>query len=125
MPISKALLDAIAGVESNFNPKAVGDKGKAMGMFQMQPIAYQDIQRVDPAYRTIPYSRLKTDAAFQRQTAERYLRMGQETYKITDPDRLISFYNAGPKARSGPLINRGYVDKVKARMGNPTLRRFQ
>lgn len=37
-----ALLDKIALIESNGNPKAVGDNGLAIGLFQIHKLAYND-----------------------------------------------------------------------------------
>lgn len=118
--ITDALLDAIARAESNNRPSAVGDAGLAIGAYHMQPIAYQDVQRVFPQeFGAIPYDRLKTDPALQRRAARAYLQAGEQAYGITDLSRLVAFYNAGPKARSGPLINQPYVDKVLRFMGGP------
>lgn len=40
------LLDAIAFVESNGNPRAVGDGGKAIGMYQLHEIYVKDVNRL-------------------------------------------------------------------------------
>lgn len=40
------LLDAIATVESNSDPNAVGDKGRAIGMYQIHPRYWQDGTRI-------------------------------------------------------------------------------
>ena len=46
-PISlNSLLDAIAIVESNNNPVAIGDNGKAVGMYQIWPIMVKDVNRI-------------------------------------------------------------------------------
>ena len=46
-------LEAIAKCESNFNPKAIGDHGKSIGVFQIHLPAHPDVSKVqalDPFY---------------------------------------------------------------------------
>jgi len=40
--ISEKFLDSVAMIESNFNPNAVGDKGKALGVYQLHQEAWID-----------------------------------------------------------------------------------
>jgi len=40
--ISDKFLDSVAMIESNFNPNAVGDKGKALGAYQLHQEAWID-----------------------------------------------------------------------------------
>jgi hypothetical protein len=40
--ISEKFLDSVAMIESNFNPNAVGDKGKALGAYQLHESAWID-----------------------------------------------------------------------------------
>lgn len=40
--ISEKFLDSVAMIESNFNPNAVGDKGKALGAYQLHQDAWID-----------------------------------------------------------------------------------
>jgi len=40
--ISEKFLDSVAMIESNFNPNAVGDKGKALGAYQLHQEAWID-----------------------------------------------------------------------------------
>lgn len=40
------LMDAISFVESGNNPDAIGDNGKAVGPFQIQPIMLDDVNRI-------------------------------------------------------------------------------
>lgn len=48
-PPSDRLLDAIATVESDNNPAAVGDGGKAIGVFQIHKVYWQDAVDHDPS----------------------------------------------------------------------------
>lgn len=45
---SERLLNAIACVESAHNPNAVGDRGKAIGVFQIHRVYWQDAIQHDP-----------------------------------------------------------------------------
>ena len=120
--VNDELLNAIGQVESQHNPNAIGDDGKSVGAYQMQPIAYQDVQEFFPKrFGQIPYEHLRTDPALQREAAKAYLHVGEQKYGITDLDRLISFYNAGPKARNS-ITNPDYINKVKGAMGKPQSR---
>lgn len=40
--ITEKFLDSVAMIESNFNPNAVGDKGKALGAYQLHEDAWTD-----------------------------------------------------------------------------------
>jgi len=42
------LLNAIAVIESNNNPKAVGDNGEAVGIYQIHKIYVDDVNRILP-----------------------------------------------------------------------------
>ena len=45
LPMKAGLWEAICAVESSGNPRAVGDKGKAVGIAQIHPITVKDINR--------------------------------------------------------------------------------
>ena len=40
--ITEKFLDSVGMIESNFNPKAVGDKGRALGIYQLHQGAWTD-----------------------------------------------------------------------------------
>lgn len=125
--VTEQLLDAIKYAESRGQrqpTKAVGDTQNtypAHGAYQMTKPAYQDVQRLFPKeFGSIPFERLlESDEPFQRQAARRYLEAGQSNYGITDFNRLISFYNRGPKARTGAISNTAYVNTVRQYMKLP------
>lgn len=53
--ISDKFLDAVAMVESSGRTNAVGDGGKALGMFQLHRAAWEDAAKIEPslgAYKT-------------------------------------------------------------------------
>ena len=117
--VTHQLLDAISKAESSNNPHVkAGDQGASVGQYQMKSIAYKDVQQFFPKqFGAVPYEKLKTDPTLQRQAAQAYLQVGEQKYGITNPDRLISFYNRGPKAAQGPIANMDYVQKVRTYMG--------
>ena len=45
LPVKAGLWEAICQVESGGNPRAVGDKGKAVGIAQIHPILVKDVNR--------------------------------------------------------------------------------
>ena len=47
--VSEQVMDAIAQVESGGNPKAVGDSGRAVGLFQIWPIYVREANRLSRA----------------------------------------------------------------------------
>ena len=112
--VDDKLLDAIALQESWHNPKAVGDNGTAFGAFQLRKSAFKDVQRIYPKeFGKESFDRVKTDPAFNRLIARRYLEAFEGHYGITDMDRLISAYNAGPRSREGALVNPDYVARIQ------------
>jgi len=56
--VSEQVLDAIAQVESGGNPKAVGDSGRAIGLFQIWPIYVREANRLSKAVQYIDADRL-------------------------------------------------------------------
>lgn len=127
--VTEQLLDGIRWAESRGErhpTKAVGDTKNthhAHGAYQMTKPAYQDVQRMFPKeFGSIPFDQLlQSDEAFQRRAARRYLEGGEQFYGITDFNKLISFYNRGPKARYGRVTNREYVNTVLKHLGRPLL----
>ena len=43
LPVRAGLWEAVCAVESGGNPRAVGDKGKAVGIAQIHPIMVKDV----------------------------------------------------------------------------------
>ena len=121
--ITEELLNAIAHVESENNPSAIGDRGMrypAYGAFQMRRPAYLDVIRLRPGLKQTPFEALQGNADLQRQFARTYLEILASDYGLSDLDRLLAGYNAGPTAvRQGriPVSTHSYVRKVKARLG--------
>jgi soluble lytic murein transglycosylase-like protein len=106
--LPEALLLAVMSVESNFDHRAVSEKG-AMGLMQLMPGTAKDMYVVDA-----------WDPAENIEGGARYLRILANQYQ-GDVVRTLAAYNAGPEAvrRAGgdvPNIpeTREYVRKVVA-----------
>jgi len=106
LPVS--LLKAVMAVESNFNPRAVSEKG-ASGLMQLMPATARDMS-VDDIF----------DPAQNIDGGARYLRYLHDQFG-NDLQKVLAAYNAGPEAvrRSGGAIPRipetqAYVRKVMA-----------
>lgn len=94
--VSDRLIDALARVESNNNPDAVGDNGKAYGLLQIWAGVVTDVNRV---YGTSYVHADAFDAAKARDICRKYLdhyatekRLGRP---VTDEDRA-RIWNGGP-----------------------------
>jgi soluble lytic murein transglycosylase-like protein len=106
--LPEALILAVMAVESNFDPRALSDKG-AMGLMQLMPATARDLF-VSDAW----------DPAQNIEGGSRYLRLLANQYS-GDMIRTLAAYNAGPDAvrRAGDNVpdipeTREYVRKVVA-----------
>jgi soluble lytic murein transglycosylase-like protein len=106
--LPEALLLAVMAVESNFDQRALSEKG-AMGLMQLMPATAKDMY-VEDAW----------DPAQNIEGGARYLRILLNQYE-GDMVRTLAAYNAGPEAvrRAGGAVpnipeTREYVRKVVA-----------
>jgi soluble lytic murein transglycosylase-like protein len=106
--LPEALILAVMAVESNFDPRALSDKG-AMGLMQLMPSTARDLF-VEDAF----------DPAQNIEGGARYLRILANQY-AGDLVKTLAAYNAGPEAvrRAGEVVpdipeTREYVRKVVA-----------
>jgi Destabilase len=85
------LLDAIASVESNANPRAVGDRGRALGAFQIHKRYWRDGTR----FLGVSWSYdLARDPAKARQVVRAYLRRYGKGKTLLQMARI---HNGGPR----------------------------
>jgi soluble lytic murein transglycosylase-like protein len=104
--LPEALVLAVMAVESNYDPRALSEKG-AMGLMQLMPGTAKDMF-VDDAW----------DPGQNIEGGARYLRILANQYE-GDPVQVLAAYNAGPEAvrRAGGSVpnipeTREYVRKV-------------
>lgn len=108
--VSPALIDAIAHVESRYDPAAVS-RARAAGIMQLMPGTARDLG-VDPRD---PAANIRGGTAYLRQLLNRF---------DGDVVRTIAAYNAGPGAvaRAGGVPNypetRAYVAQVLAHLAS-------
>ena len=110
-PPSDRLLDAIAKVESDHNPKAVGDGGKAIGMFQIHRVYWQDAVQHDPSIG----GRYEDcyDPAYARRIVIAY--MDRYAPANASDETLARIHNGGPRGHKKAATNK-YWNKVKKEM---------
>jgi HAMP domain-containing protein len=107
------LLDAIAQVESRNDPNAVGDSGRAIGVYQIHRPYWQDGTRilgVDWSYRDA------SDPAKARQVVRAYLQHYGRDRNLIDMARI---HNGGPKGHE-KKSTRDYARKVETILSGRT-----
>lgn len=88
-------LDALASVESNRNDRAVGDRGKALGRYQIHKVYWQDATEHD---RSIggSYENV-TDPDYATKVVLAYFnRYGKDLVAASDWESLARMHNGGP-----------------------------
>jgi hypothetical protein len=111
---TRAILDAIRTVETGGEAdpdRAIGDKGKALGAYQIHRSYWIDATEKDPALRALGY-----ESVTNREIAERvvlaYLTRYAPDWKI---DTVARIHNGGPKGhRKESTLD--YARKVRAAM---------
>lgn len=106
------LLNAIATVESNNNPTAVGDNGKAVGLFQIHKIYVDDVNRI-LGYPAFAYAD-RLDPQKSRSMISVYLRHYGKNKSLDDMARI---HNGGPRGYKKKSTLR-YCQKVRRVMVN-------
>jgi len=105
-PIER-LLDAIAHVESRNDPNAVGDSGRARGVYQVHRLYWEDGTRllgVDWPYQEV------ADPVKARQVVRAYLLYYGRGRDLLD---LARIHNGGPTGYK-KAATRPYADKIEA-----------
>lgn len=107
-PPSEQLLDAIATVESNNNPNAVGDGGKAIGVFQIHRVYWQDAVQHDPSIGGC-YEDCR-DPEYARRIVIAY--MDRYAPANASDETLARIHNGGPRGHKKSATTK-YWKKVK------------
>ena len=107
-PPSDRLLDAIATVESDNNPAAVGDGGKAIGVFQIHKVYWQDAVDHDPSIGGC-YEDCR-DPAYARRIVIAY--MDRYAPANASDETLARIHNGGPRGHKKSATTK-YWNKVK------------
>jgi hypothetical protein len=100
------LLDAIAKIESNNNPDAIGDGGRAVGAFQIHEIYVNDVNRISD-YPFYCYDD-RYDYAKSREMVRIYLLHYGQNRSLFE---MAQIHNGGPKgyAKKSTIA---YAEKV-------------
>lgn len=100
--INGKLIHAVALVESNNNPRAVGDQGKANGAFQMWKPAWQDCSRwlEKNGFKSTPYAKGVNDPNISHQYCKIYLsllhrQLSRDMKRDVTAADLYAAYNLG------------------------------
>ena len=111
---TRAILDAIRIVETGGEADpdhAIGDKGKALGAYQIHRSYWIDATEKDPALRALGYESV-TDRAIAERVVIAYLTRYAPDWKL---DTVSRIHNGGPRGhkKDGTL---DYARKVRAAM---------
>ena len=111
-----SFLNAIAKVESNNNPKAVGDNGLAIGAYQIHYLYFLDAQRFDKSLRKYKYQNC-FDKEVSRKVVIAYLK-GHKPMAVRKGDwqTLAKTHNGGAgknKSRKAKKMVDSYWRKVR------------
>lgn len=104
-PLKADLWQAICEVESNNNPRAIGDNGKAVGIAQIWPITVQDCNRISKKNYTL------NDRFNPIKSREMFLIYTEHYAKGKSDEHKARIWNAGP---SRPHLATKYWAKVRA-----------
>ena len=118
--VTDDLLTALANVESQNNPHAIGDRGlryPAYGAYQMRQPAFADVQRLRPqdTQGITDLASILGQPDRQRQLARAYLSILQQNYGLQRLEDVLAAYNAGPTAvrkKRIPPSTQAYVHRV-------------
>ena len=108
--VPKKLLNAIEHVESNHRAYAVGDRGKAVGSFQIHPVTIQDVNRI------VKYQKYKLSDRYNRDKSRAICSVILWHYeKNKTPEAMARRWNGGTNWQSKPAT-KAYWQKVRKEM---------
>ena len=116
-----ALIETLGWKESNWNPAAVGDKGKAVGVWQIWGIVVEDVNRIYDTQYVWP--RDAVTVAVARRIAWLYLsfyfmhtRKNHPELKMSDEELCSRIWNGGPTGYT-KTATEGYWSGVHELLG--------
>lgn len=95
--LRESLLRAVAKVESNENPKAVGGAGE-LGMYQMKRVAYNEVVNNFPDLAKFLWPEAVTNEEISHYFAAAYLSLLRDRYGFNSDVDMLRAYNRGPTA---------------------------
>jgi len=106
----RTFLDAIAKVESNNNDEAIGDKGKAIGRYQIWEIYWKDALTYAPKIEGT-YQDCRTKDYAERVLIAYMMRYARKALQDNDLETLARVHNGGPKGATKQATE-SYWEKV-------------
>ena len=113
-------INAIACIESGYNPSSVGDDGKALGIFQIWESYYKDakgfsIQKRDKYnLKDTQYKDVLSHAVAYRVVLAYFERYEPKALINNDFETLARLHNSGPNWRNKKYLTNNYWKKVKS-----------
>ena len=108
MRVSDKLLAALATIESSNNPKAVGDNGKAIGVYQIHRVYWEDASQFDKTLKSGRYEDC-VDPTYAARVVRAY--MARYAPVGASDEQLARIHNGGPKGYQRGST-KGYWAKV-------------
>jgi soluble lytic murein transglycosylase-like protein len=110
--LRESLLRAVAKVESNENPRAIGGAGE-LGMYQMKKVAYNEVVNNFSDLAKFPWPDAVTDETVSHYFAAAYLSLLRDRYGFTNDVDMLRAYNRGPTvARRDKNAGINYAERV-------------
>jgi hypothetical protein len=106
-------LSAIAIVESSNNPKAVGDSGKSIGIFQIQKNYFLDAQEFNKNLRKYQHKDCFSPEIAKIVVISYFQRYAPKELKTNNFEALARLHNSGPGWKNKKNKTEIYWGKVK------------
>lgn len=104
--------DAIAYTESRgmgFLDKLFPGKNGEIGKYQITPLAFADLQRLNPSYKSKNFYATAAVDPWAKQAMQDYMLQLHQHYGLNNPDAVVQAYNIGPTAYKKGKRNPKYL----------------
>lgn len=101
LPIPRTFFDSISIIESNNDDNAVGDKGKAIGRYQIWRVYYKDAKEFDKSIN-FSYDSLTNKTNSEKVIVAYLNRYGKKFIQNNDWVNLARIHNGGPDGYKNP-----------------------